>query len=431
MAQIDKELPIQLTVEEKFTKYKQHILFEYLSDRLNDEQKLVKYFNLILNDKYRNMRRKEKLEEIKQNMLNQMNAARICIKNKDLIISLLDSQLNNYKKLSEHIVSHFFLVKDNLISNFEENLTILKNKFVEEVQITKRNFAEAIKKLSKQKEDSIRRINDQIVCFEWNCSEINDREISAANTDSTNLKCLYGDERVVFKIECEKRVKQLETEYLRQKDSYEKSLLYLRRPDALNRKAEQLHQIIVKDGREISRLNEKLRDVSEKFRCYDDALLFDKRKFLNSRLKEYNSYFKYFKSGAKTRKNKLANLVLQSSKAIQALKTKYEKLKKIFVLINICTRQEKNQKFDEQTSVNSFSDQIDLHPEFTTNELHDNEELRQFLANAIHSNSIVYNLRNSKVRMEIKSFELMQKNLKEENDFLRQRLKRYFESLKQ
>lgn len=423
--------PIQpgekLAVEEKFAKYKQHILFEYLSNRLNDEQTLVKHFDLILNVKYRDMRRKEKREEIKQKMISQIEAARNCIKYKDLIISLLDSQLDNYEKLSEQVVGNFVLVKDSLVSNFEENLSILKHKFVIEVQITKRNFQEEIEKLSKQNEDSIRRINDQIICFEWKCNEIYTKEMSEINAETNNLKCDYEDERVVFKFECEKKIKQLEEDYTNQKESYEKSLLYLRRPDALNRKAEQLDQIIVKDRREIRRLNDKLREVGEKFRIYDDALLFDKIRFLNSRIKEYNSYFKYFKTTEKARKKKLTKLVLESSRAIQSLEKNYEKVKKIFVLIKICRRQEKNQKF-EGANV-KLNDQIDQ-PEFT-DELHDNEELSQFLKNEIDSNSIIYNLRNSKVRMEIKSLELMQIDLKEENAFLRERLKLYFESLKQ
>lgn len=417
----------ELTVEKKFAIYKQHILTEYLSSRLNSEQPVVKYFNCILNVTYREMCRKQKREEIKQSMVNQINAARCCIRCKDLIVELFNSQLNSYDKLSEHMVGQFFLTKDNLILSFKENLSSLRSQFVQEIETIKECYKHDIIKLAKQKENFIKRLDEQIVCFESKCNDITTKEMFEINAETNNLKFGYEDEKVVFRVECEKRVKQLELEYRNQNESYEKSLLYLRRPEALTRRAEKLHQIIVKDKRAIRRLHEKIREVSENFHRYDDALLFDKRRFLASRIKEYNSYLKYLKSEEKLRKNQLTKLVLDSSKASKTLNEKYEKLKKIFILINICKRQERFQNLEQSNPLGSCNPlQIDL-PQLAD----DSNELNQLLREEINANSIVYNLRNTQVSMEVKSLELKQISLKQKNDSLKQCLKRYFESLKQ
>ena len=86
----------QAAIEQKFNKYKKCILVEFLASRLKDEQILVKYFNSILNVKFRDIRRKEKKDEIKQHMNNLINAAKVCIKYKDLTIQLLKTQFNDY-----------------------------------------------------------------------------------------------------------------------------------------------------------------------------------------------------------------------------------------------------------------------------------------------------------------------------------------------
>ena len=412
----------QAAIEQKFNKYKKCILVEYLASRLKDEQILVKYFNSILNVKFRDIRRKEKKDEIKQNMNNLINAAKVCIKYKDLTIQLLKTQFNDYDQLSQHVVNHSIIVKDDLIANFNNSIDILKRNFTKEIESIKDFYKNELITLKNLNEESLKNINSQMICFESNANDINLKEVSLLRTEQIELKIRYQDDKTVYKIESEKIVTQLELEYINQKKTYENNLLYLRRTQALNQKAELLDKIILKDRREIKLLNERIKEVKEKFSSFDDILLSDKKKFLSTKIKQYNSYFKYLKNEQDLRYTRLTKLVVESSKAIDFLKEKNFKVSKIFTFLKICRKQEEAQQIKFET--NSLNNSTCLNDLF--NHANDFDSL---LYDELHRNINECNLRNTEINIEIKSLELLQINLKKENNSLRNSLKQYFESI--
>jgi hypothetical protein len=398
----------EISIENKFKKYKQCILIEYLSSRLQNEQTLVSYYNSLLTVKYRDMRRKEKRDEIRQNMIHLISSAKSCINYRNQTIELLKNRLFEYDQLEEHSATSFFIAKNNLIETFNFNLNILKNNYLNELTLTREYYDSEQVKLISLNEESIRKLNDQIILFEANSDQLTSKELELIKSEKSALKSMHFDSKTVFRIESEKRVKQLEIEYLNHKNTYEKNLLYLKRPNALKRKAEQLHKIIIRDQREIHNLNEKIKLVEEKFHYYDDFVIQTKKALLNTKLCEYSKYFKYLKQKEKNRHIKLTQLVVTSSNAIKILKEKRLQLSKILNLIKLCNKKEdvvhlpKNEKVSFNDETNEFNVLL-------------NEEMN------IVSND--FNLRNAQLIIQMKSLHLDNLNLKNENIFLRESLK--------
>lgn len=420
---------IEQSLKEKFNKSKYYILIEYLASRLKDEQTLVKYFNKEIIVKYRNLRRKEKCEELKQSMLDMIKTAKICLFYKDLVIELYRTRLNDFDELHKLTADNFLISKETLIENSKETLTNLKQNYLREVEFVKFTFKNEIKELELLNKERLKGLDDQIFCFNANAHEVNALEINALNLEYDELKTRYQDDRIVFKVECEKKVRQLELEYLNEKQTYENNLLCWRRPDAVNLKAELLGKTISKDKYRIQNLSNKLKEIKKEFSLYDFRLLEERKKFLNLKYKEYNMCFKKKNAESKNREAKLAKLVNQSTRAIEALREKHAKLKKIIILLKLCQKKEVNQNISFKADLQN--DDSDL--ESLLNNLNKNintPELNRLVVDEFTRNLNSINSNNAQRTVELNSLELAQSNLKEENIQLRQLLNEYIQCIK-
>ena len=272
-----QKLKDQLILEKKFKKLRTYALTEYLSERLQTEQRLVKHYNSVLNIKYIASQRINKRNEILKNINEITEFTKPMLNSKNQILKRLEKDLDDEELMRNFANSSLFSVKDKLICLFTENLEFLRKLFEDEVKDLKDNFQTQIEKMNKNQLVDINEINICISNLEAKFTLILTNLNFDFNTKMNGNKREHQDKLLTMKFSIQKRISDMKIEYSTMKENYETSYINLKHRQ-LSEKCSNVTKLIESHAIKIDELMESIRLYEDKFVTLDEKQLTIKTK---------------------------------------------------------------------------------------------------------------------------------------------------------
>ena len=393
--------------EQNLNKLKKCIVIEYLSGKLKSEQILVKYFSSILNSKLIQSQRLIKRDELLKEHNDLLHSAKEAIKCKDLIIKCQENELKNIEELGRFNVAYFFSLKDKLTELSESNVNNLKNNYEKEIEFLKSSFQNDQNQINNKNKKAFDRLVDSIFALEANFyQQFKDEDFRYEN-QINSFKSQNQQELIGLELEYEKTLKPLELEFNNLKEVYEADLISFNRSDNLIQKNASLERSILIDSNKLNGLKQQIQSVEKKIFLFDSKFFYkNNKRTLNEKFGQFVEFKKSLKSQEAIRRNALIKLAKESSQALSKLETNVSKVNKIITMFELC---KKNETIQDSVFTNGLNE-FEVDSQFEGSILNE-EYFNQ--ANYMFVQKIV------KVKMEIKSLELLQSDLNEQNKILK------------
>ena len=421
----------QIQNDEKFNLIKSALITKFLGEKLKKECELVKLNNRHLNVKYLNIRRKEKSQELLENVNQQKNIAQNFLNFKTKIITIFQHDFQNDQDINLLIFSNFIIIKDQLLTNFVECIEILRQDYFKRVNEIKFQFEKDKAKIEKSYSYHFKIIDDQIMAMEadFYFKMLEGEAVLKKKKESIN--CEHLDHIVTMRIDLEKKIEILKKTYDENQKLVENENFFLSKPDEMTSKNEKLETEIQRDRQKILSLMDKCQSVNDEINLIDiDFLLLNKKKEIHEKYNQYADLNKRFEKKNKKIKENILNLIRSSTSAMEKLRYQTKKCQKILSYFNICHKMESQ---EEQNTFfcrsNVISEKIDW--KFLLGNENQTESffIKDLFEQEFNEYNCSFYLKYAKVNTEIKSLKFIKSDLEKENFDLKKKLKSYFSSI--
>ena len=397
--------------ERKFYKLKQRLVIEYLTGKLKSEQILVKYFSSILNAELIQSQRLIKRDELLKEHNDLLHLAKEAIIYKDFIIKSQENELQSIEELGRFNVAYFVSLKDKLTELSESNINHLKNNYEKELEFLKSTFQNDQNQIIIKYQKTLERLVDSIFALEAKFyQELKDEDFQFENKIKS-LKSHNQEELIGLQLEYEKTLKPLELEFNNLKDAYEADLISFNRSDNLIKKNASLERSILIDSNKLNVLKQQIQSVKNIIFLFDSRFFYNNdKRTLNEKFCQFLEFKKSLKSQETIQRKARIKLANESSQALAKLEKNVSKVTKIITMFKLCKKYETIQEsaIDNQNDSKCLEFENLFEVDSILNEEFFNKTNYKFAQKIV------------KLKIEIKSLELLQSDLNEQNKNLKQ-----------
>lgn len=422
---------MNLKKNEKFEKIKSALITKFLAEKLKKEEELVRLNNHILNVKYLELKRKEKNQELLTNFSEIKHVAEKFLDFKSRVYLIFQENFKNDQDINLFVFTNFIFIKDELISNFVQNIGLLRQDFVKRVEEIKLQFEVDKANIENSYSNHIKVINEQIMAMEADFYYEMVEDEKNFSHKKEFLKCEHVDQIVTLRVIMEKKINNLQKIFDDTKKSIESEMLYFSKSDEISSKNEKIEFEIQKDRQKIISLLDKCQSLREEINLIDiDFLLFNKKKAIHEQYINLSQLNQKFEIKKKKIKEKILNIIKSSALVIKKLHVQTEKCRKILVFFSMCqkmeTLEENNTLFCKSNMIN---EEIDWNKMLANKEQIDDLFMKNLLDQEFNENNFKFYSKFAKVKIEIESLKLAKLDLKKENLALKNLLKNYISNI--
>lgn len=421
----------QLQNDEKFDLIKSALITKFLGEKLKKETELVKLNSLLLNVKYINLRRKEKSQELLENINELKNIAQNFLNFKTKIVTIFQKDFQNDQDINLFIFSNFIIIKDQLFANFIECIEILRQDYFKRVNEIKLQFEKDKAKIENSYSYHFKIINDQIMAMEADFYYKMLEDEAKFTKKKESINCEHLDHIVTMKLDMEKKIEALKKKFHENQKLLENETFFSSKPDEITSKNEKLETEIQRDKQKILSLMDKCQSVKEEINLMDiDFLLLNKKKKIHEKYNQYAVLNRTFEQKKKKIKESILDVIRSSTSAMEKIRSQTKKCQKILSFFNMCHKMESK---EEQKTLfcksNVISEKIDWNFLLGNENLVECCFIKDLFEQEFNDYSCSFYLKFAKVNIEIKSLKLIKSDLEKENFYLKKKLKNYISSI--
>ena len=385
----------------------------YLLDKLKDEEKVGKKMSHVVDANWRDKLRKSKLSSLKVEFVEAVEFKSVELNCQHERMVKLEGELNECNDVFGHMEKNVsFEFKERVVENFKGIIEVLKRNYIRQVELIKNQFddeAVALKEAHRQRLDQIQcYVNVIEAGFLNELKHLDAHFKQLKDEETTNHK----NEMISLKLNYEKQADSLKSTLKALMDEYEKEQKQsLRRYIELSKVVQKTDEALMKDKLHYDNL--LAQHANLKTHCvYVDVLGYRKDNVKELKKQREEKLNDLSQNQSQIRKH-LRILSRNTHEALEALKTKHLKAKKIVKLIKSCSKLE-------------FFDEVDI----TTAQHYEDLSCTPFIE-IFTEHGYLANLyqKYNYAQLNVKAVLLERNKLHTENEYLKATLRNYLNSL--
>ncbi|XP_003385231.1 PREDICTED: coiled-coil domain-containing protein 65-like [Amphimedon queenslandica] len=416
--------------EEESKRKKEEMLNRFLKDKLSKEEQSTKLNILKLQEQWRNIMRKAKLEELKKDCQVMRETFERIVDRKDAVIKSLAKDLEEANEQYEVALRSHLQNMEELLSFQKKRISDLENGFQKDLDVLKAEFDKERFATVSHHDQEVKDLHDILYAMEL---RFNERESEAQQEFQSlvdELKNKNLEETHALSAQRKATLDELWDMFQKETKQYkenteEKKLRF----EALKKKDESNAREIAKQMKRLKKLQDSIGDVKTKLSSNSKETEIRLRAIRNDR-ETVLAHFRELKAEMiKSRENERSNLTkltIQSNEAIKELEKQQAMGEKILKL----TEMNRKLETEEEKVLPFYSTSLTPEEEMHIAALQDRRD-KDGLTGVIHEYAALENFwkRYNKVLLDTTALEQEKRQLEIENEKLRILLKQYLDGI--